>query len=92
MFQDITGLLPPDKSVTAQEYADQGYSFFEEWEEPTTVAGHFLMVKSIGQIDSNIELQLNRKTFKGSEKRRSAIRAQKLLELKPSARNRSEQG
>jgi len=57
-FQQITGLPPPETPANARKYAECGYPFFDMWEEPTTVAGNFSGVKSIGQIDGISELPL----------------------------------
>lgn len=50
-FQHVTGFSPPQPSIDARTYARYGYPFFSIYEEPTTVAGDFSTLKSVGQID-----------------------------------------
>lgn len=57
-FTRITGLPAPSTPANAQTYADHGYPFFEIWEEPSTVAGDFQNVQSVGQIDRVVEPRL----------------------------------
>ncbi|KAF2179710.1 ubiquitin-like protein [Zopfia rhizophila CBS 207.26] len=73
-FQKITGLPPPDTPANAQTYANHGYPFYEMWEEPTTVAGDFSAVKSIGQIEGKVEPRLRlRDTIHIGRRRSSKI-------------------
>lgn len=50
-FQYVTGFPPPQPSIDARTYARYGYPFFSIYEEPTTVAGDFSTLKSVGEID-----------------------------------------
>lgn len=54
-FQAVTGFAPSPSCVTAQTYADHGYPFYSMYEEPTVVAGNFVSVQSIAQMEGNLE-------------------------------------
>lgn len=54
-FQRVTGFPPPEPSIDAETYARYGYPFFGIYEEPTTVAGDFSTLKSVGQIDGKAD-------------------------------------
>lgn len=54
-FRAVTGFAPPPSCVTAQTYAQHGYPFYSMYEEPTVVAGNFSGVRSIGQMEGNME-------------------------------------
>lgn len=52
-FKQITGVAPPASPISPATYAKHGYPFFTMYEEPSTVAGEFSIVKSVGQIDGS---------------------------------------
>jgi len=51
VFEQVTGLPPPETPVNAEIYAAAGLPFFDMYEEQSNVSGDFDKVKSIGQID-----------------------------------------
>jgi hypothetical protein len=55
-FQEVTGFSAPKTPVDAKTSAALGIPFYSMDEEPTDVAGDFSGVKSIGQIDGEVEL------------------------------------
>lgn len=57
-FHQVTGLPLPESPISATTYFQQGLPFFKIYEEPTSVAGGFSMVKSIGQIEHTKEPEL----------------------------------
>src|ERR1700712_5145709 len=57
-FRHITGISPLPSPVSAETYFEQGYPLFEIYEEPSTIAGDFALVKSVGQIDGTSDPNL----------------------------------
>jgi hypothetical protein len=54
-FKRITGMEPPRPVIDAATYAAYGLPFYSLYEEPSSVAGDFEDIKSIGQLDGIVE-------------------------------------
>ena len=61
LFHRVTGMNPPDTPISAATYAEQGFPFFQIWNETSNIKGDFKTVKSIKTIDDG------KKTKKGEE-------------------------
>ncbi|CAD6455741.1 952fec00-b09f-4441-98f5-cb8d438bcf9e [Sclerotinia trifoliorum] len=61
-FQLVTGIPPPQTSISAETYAEHGYPFFEIYNEPRTLTGTFgQLLKSVGDNDKekNVNLEVH---------------------------------
>ncbi|KAF2195599.1 hypothetical protein K469DRAFT_543570 [Zopfia rhizophila CBS 207.26] len=63
-FRHVTGKEPPKTPIDARTYAQLGYPFYSIYEEPSDIAGDFLDVKSIGQIDGFWEPNIHPKAIR----------------------------
>ncbi|EEU46693.1 uncharacterized protein NECHADRAFT_77326 [Fusarium vanettenii 77-13-4] len=54
-FQQVTGNPPPPSPVSAETYAKSGYPFFSGFEEPINIAGDFVAVRSISQLNGDAD-------------------------------------
>lgn len=54
-FQRVTGFPPPQPSIDTRTFARYSNPFLSIYEEPTTVAGDFSTLKSVGQNDGLAE-------------------------------------
>ncbi|KAF2826216.1 integral membrane protein [Ophiobolus disseminans] len=55
VYKAVTGSAPPIQPVSAQTYKEAGLPFFKMYEEPSGISGDFSLVKSVCQIDDNME-------------------------------------
>lgn len=60
-FRHVTGKAPPKTPIDARTYAQLGYPFYSISEEPSDIAGDFLDIRSIGQIDGYREPNIHPK-------------------------------
>jgi hypothetical protein len=51
-FQAVTGIPPPESCVTVETYKRHGYPFYHIYDEPSTIAGNFDGIKSVGEMDA----------------------------------------
>lgn len=51
LFQQITGIAPPDTPISAQTYASHGLPFFDIYNETSMVEGDFGDIKSVAAMD-----------------------------------------
>lgn len=68
-FRHVTGKNPPETPIDARTYVRLGYPFYSIYEEPNDIAGDFLDVQSIGQIDGVLEPQVHPKVVRLSRKK-----------------------
>lgn len=57
-FQRVTGFPPPQPAIDTRTFARYSNPFLNTYEEPTTVAGDFTTLKSVGQNDGLAEAGL----------------------------------
>jgi hypothetical protein len=59
-FTSVTGFAPPPTPIDARSYASSGFPFYTTHEEPSSIAGDFSSVRSVGQIEGTSEPELVR--------------------------------
>jgi hypothetical protein len=55
VYKAVTGEAPPTRPMGVKEYKKHGFPFFKMYEEPSGVSGNFSLVKSIAEIDENMD-------------------------------------
>lgn len=55
VYEAVTGQAPPTKPINAQTYEMHGLPFYKLCEEPSGIFGDFSLVKSIAQINGEME-------------------------------------
>jgi hypothetical protein len=55
VYEEVTGEAPPGKPMDSKTYKSHGLPFFKMYEELSGVSGNFSMVKSVAEIDHNVE-------------------------------------
>jgi hypothetical protein len=55
IYKAVTDQAPPPKPMTAKDYANHGFPFFELYGEPSGISGDFSLVNSIGEIDQKMD-------------------------------------
>jgi hypothetical protein len=55
IYKAMTDQAAPSKPMTAKDYANHGFPFFELYEEQSGISGDFSLVNSIGEIDQKMD-------------------------------------
>jgi ubiquitin len=55
VYRAVTGTAPPNRPLDARDYEDAGMPFYKVYEEPSGISGDFEMIRSIGQIDEDMD-------------------------------------
>ena len=51
VFRYVTGMSPLDSPISKATYAEEGFPFFQIWNETSNIKGDFCAVKSVRSID-----------------------------------------
>ena len=55
VYKEVTGEDPPGEPIDAKTYESHGLPFFKMYEELSGISGNFNMVKSVAEIDENVQ-------------------------------------
>lgn len=80
-FQRVTGFSPPQPSIDTRTFARYSNPFLSIYEEPTTVAGDFATLKSVGQDDGLAEPRLGPHPVNGLTHRASKPETKRATEV-----------